>query len=364
MSLPSSMKALTFQSPGSEAINTIPLPPLRPNYMLIRVEYVALNPTDWKHITWGQGATPFSIMGCDYAGTVVAIGPDVTESFQIGDQVYGCAHGSNQSEAYDGVFAEYAVVKADVAMRVPSSSSALSMAQLCTIPLGIITVGQGLFQPGEEKSLGLVLPDTEGSVGGGGKGEWMFIAGGSTATGTLGIQLAKMAGYKVITTCSPRNEELVRSRGADEVFDYRDPECGDKIRRFTGNRLRYAWDAVGTPELCDRALSSDSSIACYGTILWNEPPRADYRSASSTAMYMMFGEAFDKYGQHWPANMEDREFAVQWMEFVEKLVSEGKLIPHPSRVESGGLEGILDGLKRLKEGNVSGEKLVYRISSV
>ncbi|PYI05152.1 GroES-like protein [Aspergillus sclerotiicarbonarius CBS 121057] len=359
MSPPSEVKALTFHTPGDTAVRSIRLPPLRSTYMLIKVEYVALNPTDWKHITWGEGATPFSIMGCDYAGTVVAIGPDVTKPFNISDQVYGCAHGSNQSQADDGAFTEYAMVKADVAMHVPASSPttiSLTLDQLCTLPLGSITVGQGLFQPGEGKSLGLAWPGA-----GGGNGEWVFIAGGSTATGTLGIQLAKMAGYRVITTCSPGNFDFVRSRGADEVFDYHDPDCGPRIRHLTENTLRYAWDVAYTPELCDQALSSDSAIARYGTILGNEPPRLDYRSASSTSMYTMFGEAFDKYEEHSPAAPEDFEFAKQWMSLIETLVAEGKLTPHPGRIESGGLEGILAGLELLKAEKISGEKLVYRI---
>lgn len=91
--------------------------------------------------------------------------------------MYGYAHGSNESNGEDGCFAEYACVKADVAMRVPSG---FEMSDLATLGLGSITVGQDLFQPGEGKSLGLTSPET-----GAGDGEWIFIAGGSTATGSL-----------------------------------------------------------------------------------------------------------------------------------------------------------------------------------
>jgi NADPH:quinone reductase-like Zn-dependent oxidoreductase len=54
-------------------------------------------------------------VGCDYAGTVASIDSEVTKSFKIGDNVHGCVHGANSNEAYDGVFAEYAIVKGDVA---------------------------------------------------------------------------------------------------------------------------------------------------------------------------------------------------------------------------------------------------------
>jgi len=72
---------------GDQSVKSIPLPKLRPSYLLIKVEYVALNPTDWKHTYFGCGATPFSILGCDYAGTVVSIGAEVTKPFTVGDKV-------------------------------------------------------------------------------------------------------------------------------------------------------------------------------------------------------------------------------------------------------------------------------------
>jgi NADPH:quinone reductase-like Zn-dependent oxidoreductase len=119
MSLPKEMKALVFYNKGDQSVKTIALPELRPTYLLVKVDSVALNPTDCKHVLYFQGATPFSIVGCDYAGTVVSIGAEVTKPFNIGDKVYGCAHGGNSNEPYDGAFAQYAMVKGDIAMHIP-----------------------------------------------------------------------------------------------------------------------------------------------------------------------------------------------------------------------------------------------------
>ncbi len=346
------MKAITLK--GKEApVSYIPLPKLRPTYLLIKIQSVALKPTDWKHIAGGRGGSPFSIVGCDYAGTVVSIGDQVTKNFSVGDKVYGCAHGSNTSEPYDGVFAEYAVVKGDLAMKIPEN---VSMDDASTIGLGSITVGQGLFQKG--KGLGLSLPGESG-----GNGEWILIYGGSTATGSLGIQFAKLAGYKVITTCSQRNNKLVQSRGADEVFDYSDPDCGNNIRKFTNNKLKYAWDTVGLDEsanICGEALSSDGVGCHYGTILRNKSPRVDIKY-TSTLMYTVFGEGFEKMGHQFPAIQDDYEFGKMWFGLTEELVREGKLKAHTARVGDGGLEGVLKGLDEMKRGKVSGEKLVYRL---
>ncbi len=246
----------------------------------------------------------------------------------------------------------------DVAMHVPSPSTEADLESLSTVGLGSITVGQGMFQPGKDKSIGLNWPETPTDTK-----EWVLITGGSTATGSLAIQFAKLAGYRVLTTCSPRNTEFVKCRGADEVFDYNDPECGVKIRAFTENKLRYAWDTVAHWEVCDAALSTDSSICHYGTILSNQFPRRDEGvKYSFTLMYTMFGEEFYKYGKTFPVDEEDHIFAKRWMELTEKLVREGKLVPHPKKVGKGGLEGILNGIEDLRLEKVRGEKLVYPIA--
>lgn len=351
MSVPKTIKAITLAA-GEALVQNISTPPLRPSYLLVKVYSVALNPTDWKHIASGRGAEPFSIVGCDFAGEVVQIGDKVTKSFKVGDKVFGCAHGSNSSEGYDGVFAEYAAVKGDTTMKLPKN---ISFKDASTIGLGAITVGQGLFQ--KNKGLGLEFPGE-----GNGNGEWVLIYGGSTATGTLGIQYAKQAGYKVVTTASPHNHDLVKSRGADAVFDYKDPSSASKIREFTGNTLRYAWDTNGdnaSAKYCAGALSSEAG-GHFGTILMNKAPRDDVKT-TSTIMYTVFGESFSKFDIDFPASKDDFEFGKQWFNLTEKLVAEGKVVAHPAKAGNSGLEGVLQGLDDIKNGKVSGQKLVYNL---
>src|SRR5260370_27663468 len=71
MSSSKDMRALVFHNEGHASVKSIPLPELRSTYLLIKVDSVALNPTDFKHITYGRNSAPFSIVGCDYAGTVL-----------------------------------------------------------------------------------------------------------------------------------------------------------------------------------------------------------------------------------------------------------------------------------------------------
>ena len=154
--LPSTMKAITIND-NKAKISDIPIPKVRPTYLLAKVDSIALNPTDWKHIN-GKRAAPNGLSGCDFSGTVVELGPDVKKSFKPGDRIAGTTHGANYSQPEDGCFAEYAVAKADLLVKIPDS---LTFEQAATFPLGASTVGQGLFQ----KALKLNLPTNPTKIG-------------------------------------------------------------------------------------------------------------------------------------------------------------------------------------------------------
>ena len=68
--------------------------------------------------------------------------------------------------------------------------------------------------------------------------------GGSTATGTIAIQLLRLSGLDPIRTCSSHNFALVRSRGAGTVFDYSDPDTPAAIKKHTGGQLKHDLDCI------------------------------------------------------------------------------------------------------------------------
>lgn len=244
-------------------------------------------------------------------------------------------------------------------MKVPDW---MSDEEASTLGVGISTVGQGLYQ-----AMGLAMPDTPLTLDQG-KKEYLLIYGGSTATGTLGIQFGKLSGYTVITTCSPRNFDLVKSLGADAVFDYSDPAATAQIREYTSGKLRYAWDTISeesSAKFCAEALSPSAAEAGgdlhYGALLFLPFPREDV-TPHHTLAYTILGEAFE-FGsiRNFDAQPQDFEFAVKWWALAEKLIAEKKVKPHPTKIGSGGLKGVLEGLEELKSGKVSGVKLCYRI---
>lgn len=168
----------------------------------------------------------------------------------------------------------------------------------------------------------------------------------------------------MLTTCSPRNFDLVKSLGADEVFDYSDKECGTKIRQYTTNKLKYAWDTVTLPvsmQICAEALTSDTS-AHYGCILKDNFPRKDV-AITHTLAYTSLGEKIQKPGLTLEVEdiKDDFEFAVHWAAIFEKLLADDKVKVHPPKLMEGGLDKVVEGLDLLRNDKVSGQKLVYRV---
>ncbi len=322
------------------------LPKLRDDYILVKTEAVAINPTDWKHIDFLN--TPGTLVGCDYAGVVVEVGSRVTKKFAKGDRITGMVHGSNSVHHEDGTFAEYIVVKGDIQIHIPDH---MSFEEAATLGVGVTTVGQGLYQ-----TLKLPLPTAPAT-----SPTPILIYGGSTATGALAIQYAKLSGYAPIATCGRHNFEMVKKLGAVAVFDYSDVHAAQKIREYTEDNLMLAWDTLSleaSAQFCADALSTKGGK--YAALLPVQCPRDDVES-STTMAYTVTGEPLKMGRQRMPVTPQDYEFGKMWWSLSEDLFREGKIHTHKLRIGKDGLMGVLDGLQLMRDDKISGEKLVYRV---
>ncbi|KAJ5999628.1 hypothetical protein N7481_000037 [Penicillium waksmanii] len=344
----STQKAVIITQPKTDGlVSDRPIPTLRDDYILVKNVAVGLNPTDWKHVAYL--APPGVLVGCDYAGVVEAVGKDVKKPFKKGDRICGFAHGCNSVEPEDGTFAEYIVVKGDLQMKIPDH---FSFQEAATLGVGIGAVGQGLYQ-----SLKLQLPSEPVK-----DATPILIYGGSSATGTLAIQFAKLSGYTVITTCSQRNFDLVRSLGADAVYDYKDPQSAAEIRKYTNDNLKLVFDCISlesSAAFCDNAISTTGGE--YSALLSVKIARPNVNDRF-TLVYTIIGEAF-KFGDiPYPAKPEDKAHSEKFIDVAQHLLQEGKIKVHPPKVGKNGLKGVLEGLQLLKTDQVRGEKLVYNVS--
>lgn len=179
----------------------IPLKPLQPTQVRIKVASAALNPVDWKLIERGASRLPTSPtpenpfgIGGDVAGEIVEVGSGA-QRLHVGDMVYGNADHQSRASA-----AEYMVLEERFVALKPSK---LSFDEAAGVPLAGQTSYQALvthtkLQPGER----------------------VLIVGASGGCGIYAVQIAKAIGAHVIATTSYRNVDFVRSLGADEVIDY------------------------------------------------------------------------------------------------------------------------------------------------
>jgi len=326
---------------------------LRPEYILVKVHAIALNPTDWKHVDYL--ASPGAHVGCDYAGEVLEVGSAVTKPFKKGDRVAGFAHGGNAVYHEDGAFGNVITAKGDIQIKIPEN---VSYEEASTLGVGITTVGQALHQ-----SLELPLPTHPASTK-----IPLMIYGGSTATGSLAIQFAKLSGLEVVTTCSPRNFEYVKSLGADEAFDYNDEKCAEEIKKYTKDSLKHVFDCISAGQSMKTCVESMSSQGGkYSTLL---PVPEEKVSAINpkvemgmTLGYTVVGEFFKFGDMPWEARPQDFEFGKMFWELARSLLEQGKLKAHRPSVNEGGkgLEGALLGMQVMREGKVSGRKLVYTL---
>lgn len=201
-----------------------------------------------------------------------------------------------------------------------------------------------------------------------GEKEPILVYGGSSATGALAIQFAKLSGFHAIATCSPSNNDYVKSLGASAVFDYHSPTCGADIRAYTKDQLYYAFDTISehsSPQICADALSSNPGPSgkkpFYGCIQTPESPRSDVERASTLA-YSALGESFKMGPHNFEAKPQDYEFGTKFFRLAAELLREGKFKVHRPEVREGGLEGVIQGMDDLRQGKVSGKKIVYKVA--
>jgi NADPH:quinone reductase-like Zn-dependent oxidoreductase len=208
-------KAITYRCYGPPSVLEfvdIEKPAPENDEVLVKVHAASVNPLDWHYMRGspyvmramvGIGTPDNMRMGRDYAGTVEAIGKNVTK-FKVGDAVFGGA---------DGAFGEYVVIRDSRAIvHIPDN---VSFEQAAAIPVAAITALQAIRDIGQLKA-----------------GQKVLINGASGGVGTYAVQIAKAMGAEVHGVCSTRNLELVRGLGADKVFDYKKEDYTESEHRY------------------------------------------------------------------------------------------------------------------------------------
>jgi NADPH:quinone reductase-like Zn-dependent oxidoreductase len=205
------MKAIVYRCYGPPEViefEDIEKPAPAADEVLVKVVAAAVNPLDWHYVRGapyfmrlmvGLGAPDSNRLGVDFAGTVEAVGSNVT-NFKPGDDVFGGANGA---------YAEYVTVNKDRALTLMPAG--VTFEQAASIPVAAATALQALRDTGKLEP-----------------GQSVLINGASGGVGTFAVQIAKSLGAEVTGVCSTRNVEMVKSLAA-----------GKQASAQTRRHLRY-----------------------------------------------------------------------------------------------------------------------------
>ena len=211
------MRAITYLQYGTHEqlkIQELEIPAPKKNEVQVRNHASSINAADWRLLTgtptimrlgFGLFKPNNPVLGADVAGTVTAIGENVTQ-FKIGDLVYGDASSSGM-----GAFAEFVCLQEQHLAPAPKQ---LSLAQTAAVPLAANTALQGL-------RMGKIQA-----------GQQILIHGASGGVGTFAVQIAKALGANVTAVCSSKKVAQAYALGADTVIDYQKTDVWQTGQRF------------------------------------------------------------------------------------------------------------------------------------
>lgn len=249
------MKAMVISRFGGPEVlqaGEIERPHPAPGHVVIEVAYAGVNPADWKGregwlARYFDYQFPF-VLGFDAAGVVREVGEGVTQ-LAVGDRVVAA---SNQGLGERGSYAEFVHAAAERTVRLPAS---IGLKEACTLPTAGMTAYEATLDNGRAG------PDSR-----------VFVHGGAGGTGSFAIQLARMAGAQVATTCSAHNADYVRALGAELVIDYRHEDVYAALKAWAPEGLDVVVDTVGQGTLVDilPVMKRGGRVAPIGTLIPDE----------------------------------------------------------------------------------------------
>ncbi len=345
----------------------------------VRVRAVALNPFDRIVQTLGGLITPWvtfpAVLGSDVAGEVVAAG-DGCQRVKVGDRVLGLALGVDRAgnRASEGAFQEQVILREACCCRLPEG---IAFVDAAVIPMALATAASGLFLK-SQLALDLRMASAAARPNPETLKASVIVWGGATSVGSVAIQLAHAAGYRVLSTASPHNHARVLRLGATAVEDYRDDRAVDRLLEAADGTVIAGVLAIGAgsgrdclrvaarqrprPKVAMASAPRSLDGAPIGPqILWrlaNLP-----RLAAGFAMLALRARITGvPTSSIWGTALVEAPLAQAiFGEFAEAALADGRLRTAPQPLIAGArLEDIPDAMKTLRLG-VSARKVVVQL---
>jgi NADPH:quinone reductase len=197
--------------PGNIIYGDLPKPKPIASQVLVKVGAVSVNPID-TYLRAGlipaDLPMPY-VVGCDLAGVVEAVGPDVTR-YREGDRVWGSNQGLHGRQ---GTFAEYVAV--DECWLYPTPEEVSDQDAAAAALVGI-TAHLGLFREAQLKA-----------------GERIVVSGGSGGVGSTVIQMARAVGARVFATAGSKERvQFCRQLGANAAVNHKTDDVAASLDKF------------------------------------------------------------------------------------------------------------------------------------
>jgi NADPH:quinone reductase len=251
------MRAVVYsEAGGADVLRVVekPVPEPGPGEVRVAVRVSGVNPTDWKarRGSGDRARLPFPevVPNQDGAGTIDAVGDGIDPS-RVGERVWLWEAAWQRA---DGTAQEFVVLPERQAVRLPDGIQ-LEVGASLGIPaltahrcLTVSNLGPSRLAPGALAA------------------QTLLVAGGAGAVGHAGIQLARWAGARVITTVSSDvKAELAQAAGADHVVNYRNSDAADQIRGLAPEGVDVVVElAPAANAALDAAvLAANGTVAVY-----------------------------------------------------------------------------------------------------
>ncbi|KAL1957859.1 hypothetical protein VTO42DRAFT_5424 [Malbranchea cinnamomea] len=371
---------------------------LHQDEILVKVIAIGLNPIDWKApaFSFGVPCLPW-INGRDLAGRVIKVSEGCSR-VKVGDVVL--VPSTDYRDIRKAAFQEYAIATYYNAARIPptisrSASAALGVAFVTSalalgVPFGLEFSAPVSPTRPRGPNLPKILGETDAETIPADvrdqcfasaeksqrikRGDWLAIWGASTTTGYIMLQLAKLCGVRVICVADvARHGAKLLDAGADLLVDRQDTSRAVEIIRGVtggGQKLRFAIDTVGreTAALLQGVLTASASETDDTSGASDQTPS---QSQSPSQAHLLGLTGLPKDEQRDPriryhtvpikifhSSARVGEALVTWLE--ELLRTHSLRLPEVVHAE-GGLAGINDALERLRNGSVSGKRIVVEL---
>ncbi|MBN2499250.1 MAG: NAD(P)-dependent alcohol dehydrogenase [Anaerolineales bacterium] len=315
------MKAIVqndYGAPDVLKLKEMPMPELKEHDLLVKVNAVGLNAGDYFSMRGSPWLARFTvgfpkpkdyILGWDVVGVVEAVGEQVTR-FKPGDEIFAVT---------SAALAEYAAVNENHAALKPTN---FSNEQTAAMPSAALTALIALRDQGKIQA-----------------GQKVLINGASGGVGTFAVQIAKAFDTEVTGVCSTRNLGMVRSLGADHVFDY-------KKEDFTRSGQQY--DLI-LDNVASRTFTDLFRVLAPGGVVVPNSGHGGMTYVFKALLRSTFGAKV--------AGLFMAEPNPENMDFLKELAEAGKLTPVIDKTYP--LAETPDALRYLTEEHAQGKVVVY-----